>query len=105
MNGKPIGYEFLKDLLGTGAFALARLARVAAVTKVTDLPDVLAVPASVAPQSSDPLEHLLFALKHEGLQLQAAMLALTHIDGGVVGKAFQNSPSSAYLRQTVGTGQ
>jgi hypothetical protein len=99
MNGKPIGYEFLKDLLGTGAFALARPARVAAVTKVTELPDVLAVPASVAPQSSDPLEHLLFALKHEGLQLQAAMLALKHIDGGVVGKAFQNSPSSAYLRQ------
>lgn len=99
MHGKSIGYEFLKDALGTSAFTLARPAKVASVTKVTPTADALAVPASVAPATEAPLEHLLFALKHEGLQLQAAILALKKIDGPVVGQAFAKSPSSAYLRQ------
>jgi hypothetical protein len=99
MLGKLIGYEFLKDLLGTSAFPLERPARVASVTKVTIMSDSLAVPASVAPTSDAPLEHLHFALKHEGLQLQAAILALKQIDPKDIGQAFENSPSSAYLRQ------
>lgn len=99
MHKKLIGYEFLKDSLGTSAFPCARPARVSSVTKVTAMADVLAVPASVAPTSDAPLEHLFFALKHEGLQLQAAVLALKHIDGKAVGQAFQGSPSSAYVRQ------
>lgn len=45
MRGKLIGYEFLKDLLGTSAFPLERPARVASVTKVTIMSDSLAVPA------------------------------------------------------------
>lgn len=61
--------------------------------------DMLAVPASVAPRSEDPLEHLLFALKHEGMQLQATVLVLKKIDPNLLGQAFQRSPSSAYLRQ------
>lgn len=99
MCKRLIGYEFLKDRLGTSAFTLERPARVSSVTKVTIMPDALAVPASVAPTSDAPLEHLQFALKHEGLQLQAAILALKQIDRQDIGQAFQNSPSSAYLRQ------
>lgn len=99
MQGRLIGYEFLKDLLGTSAFLLERPARVSTVTKVTVMADALAVPASVAPTSDAPLEHLHFALKHEGLQLQAAILALKQIDRQDVGNAFQKSPSSAYVRQ------
>jgi len=99
MFNNLIGYEFLSDLLKTSAFPLARPARVSAVTKVTAMPDRLAVPASVAPTSNAPLDHLMFALKHEGLQLQAAILALKKIDPEDVGQAFQHSPSSAYLRQ------
>jgi hypothetical protein len=53
----------------------------------------------VAPASDAPLDHLLFALKHEGLQLQAAVLALKKIDRNDLGQAFAKSPSSAYLRQ------
>lgn len=85
MHGKLIGYEFLKDLLGTSAFPMARSARVSAVTKVTPMLDALAVPASVAPTNDDPLAHLQFALKHEGLQLQAALLALKRMDGALAG--------------------
>ncbi|WP_158550312.1 MULTISPECIES: hypothetical protein [unclassified Simplicispira] len=39
----------------------------------------LQVPGHVAPVTSSPLEHLLFALKHEGLETQAAVLALQKI--------------------------
>jgi len=99
MHGKLVGYEFLKDSLGTCAFPQERPARVASVTKVTTLADAMAVPAQVAPASNAPLEHLLFALKHEGLQLQAAILSLKRIDSRSVGQAFVKNPSSAYMRQ------
>lgn len=99
MRGKLVGYEFLKDLLGTSAFSLERPARVSSVTKVTAMTDTLTIPSSVAPTSDAPMEHLHFALKHEGLQLQAAILALKKMEGKDVGQAFKNSPSSAYLRQ------
>ncbi|MEI7537635.1 MAG: Fic family protein [Comamonadaceae bacterium] len=99
MNNRLIGYEFLREQLRTAAFPLARPARVAAVTKITSLPDVLAVPASVAPASDTALDHLQFALKHEGMQLQAVMLALKKIEGLQLARAFTKSPSSAYLRQ------
>ena len=99
MRGRLIGYEFLKELLATSAFPMERPARVASVTKVTSTTDALAVPPSVAPASDAPLEHLQFALKHEGLQLQAAILALKKMDRLDIGQAFQSSPSSAYLRQ------
>lgn len=61
--------------------------------------DYLQVPAHVAPQGDDSLEHLLFALKHEGLEMQAAILALKKIDGAQVVDAFSKSPSSHYIRQ------
>lgn len=96
---KLVGYEFLKESLGTGAFPLARPAAVFPVTKVTPMGDYLQVPAHVAPAGDDPLEHLLFALKHEGLEMQAAILALKKIDGDQVAEAFAKSPSSQYLRQ------
>ena len=99
MRKNPVGYEFLKDSLETGAFAREKPAHVSSVTKIVALPDFLAVPSAVAPPGNDPLTHLQFALKHEGLDLQAAMLALKHMDGHQIGQAFLGSPSSAYLRQ------
>ncbi|MFZ3159976.1 MAG: hypothetical protein WA134_07300 [Rhodoferax sp.] len=95
MRGKLIGYEFLKDLLGTSAFPMDRPARVSSVTKVTPMTDALAVPSTVAPVGDAPLEHLHFALKHEGLQLQAAILALKKMSSKDIAQAFENSPGSA----------
>lgn len=61
--------------------------------------DMLAVPPHVAPSSDAPLEHLHFALKHEGLQLQAAILALKKVDRADVGEAYTKNTSSSYWRQ------
>jgi hypothetical protein len=99
LQERPIGYEFLGTSLKTGAFEQKRPALVKPVTKVTEIQGVLAVPSVVAPQSDDPIEHLLFALKHEGINLQASVLALKHINERDIGQAFQKSPSSGYIRQ------
>lgn len=99
MHGRCLGYDFLRTSLKTGAFKQKRPALVKPVTKVTEIQDVLAVPSVVAPHGDDPVEHLLFALKHEGIDLQASILALKHIDEHKIGQAFQNSPSSGYIRQ------
>lgn len=99
MASSLVGYEFLREHLPTKAFALTRPATVAPITRVTDNGRVLQVPASVAPRPDDSsLAHLLFAIKHEGLNMQAAILALKHIPASEIRDAFGNSPSSVYLR-------
>ncbi|MCE4554638.1 Fic family protein [Pelomonas sp. P8] len=65
---------------------------------MTERADVLLVPPAVAPDGDDPLTHLLFAFKHEGMNLQAAILALKKIPAQSVALAFQRSPSSGYAR-------
>ena len=94
-----VGYEYLRQHLNTGAWPLARPAAVFPVTKVTPMADYLQVPPQVAPTSDMPLDHLLFALKHEGLELQSALLALKHMAPQPLAQAFAQSPGSSYLRQ------
>jgi hypothetical protein len=99
MASRLVGYEFLRERLRTGAFALARPAAIFPVTKLTPMKDYLQVPASVAPASDEPLSHLLFALKHEGIEMQAAVLALKKMDEREIGAGVMASPSSVYTRQ------
>lgn len=48
---------------------LERPAKIKAVTRIEAMADILAVPKHVAPTGDSILEHALFALKHESLQL------------------------------------
>ena len=95
---RRVGYDFLATALHSGAFPIERPAQTGPVTRVTERADVLLVPPAVAPDGDDPLTHLLFALKHEGMNLQAAILALKKIPAQSVIQAFQRSPSSGYAR-------
>jgi len=95
---RRVGYDFLATALDSGAFPIERPAQTGPVTRVTDRADVLLVPPAVAPDGDDPLTHLFFALKHEGMNLQAAILALKKIPAQSVAQAFQRSPSSGYAR-------
>lgn len=74
-----IGYEYLRETLAPNALALTRPARVKPVARVMEEGGILAIPATVAPRSRDPLDHLLFALKHEGTHLQVLAQALPKI--------------------------
>lgn len=95
---RRVGYDFLATALKSGAFPIERPAQTGPVTRVTERTDALLVPPAVAPEGNDPLTHLLFAFKHEGMNLQAAILALKNISAESVAQAFQRSPSSGYAR-------
>jgi hypothetical protein len=98
MLARSLGYDFLATALDTRAFPIERPAQVGPVTRVTDRNDVLLVPQWVAPDTDEPMQHLLFALKHEGLNMQAAMLALKRMPAQAIGEAFMRAPSSRYCR-------
>lgn len=93
-----VGYEFLTQSLGLRGFPLKRPARVKPVTRVEATPTFLAVPAHVVPQSGQPLDHILFALKHEGVNLQVLAEALGHVSQDVLVAQLRQTPNGQYLR-------
>ncbi len=93
-----VGYAHLLQQLPLSAFAPERPARVASVTRVTATADAILVPAQVAPTHDEPLEHVLFALKHECIQLQILAQALRHIPDAVIRDAVRRIPSGSYVR-------
>ena len=99
MSAHLIGYEFLRNALRLPAFRQPPFARVEAVTRVSTIgDDILAVPPGVAPDGDDPLDHLLFALKHEPINLQTAVPALQRIPAEAVVAAFEARPAGRYVR-------
>src|SRR6185312_8733097 len=71
-----VGYQFLCESLRLNVFAPERPAIVKPVTRVEPTDGFLAIPRNVAPESGNPIEHILFALKHEGVDLQILAEAL-----------------------------
>lgn len=97
---RTVGYAHLRHALNTGAFEPSCPARVYPVQKMLRLADCLQVPEHVAPKpDAPPLEHLLFALKHETLDLQAAILALKKIEPAPLVQQFTQASGSRYLQQ------
>lgn len=93
------GYEFLRQKLGLRVFPVRRPALISAVTRDARHPDHLAVPKHVAPDSDFTLEHLLFALKHEGTNLAVLDQAVRHLPGDALVGALRAAPTGGYLRQ------
>ena len=92
---RTVGYAHLRERLHTGAFATMCPAKVYPVQKLVRLAECLQVPESAAPPpDATVLEHLLFALKHEDLDLQAALLALKKMDAAPLVAQFSAAPSS-----------
>lgn len=94
-----IGYEFLQSQIPLVLPPLERPARVKPVTRVEDMPDLLAVPRHVAPQTNDILEHVQFALKHEGIHLAILHEAMKLVPAQAMVDALQAQPQGAYLRR------
>jgi Fic family protein len=100
-----IGYAYLLDTLKTGAFELPVVAEARPVQRIMKPQErrpgsVLVVPGHVAPRADAPaLEHLLFAMKHEGLEMQQTILALKKIDRSELDDAITESPNSEYVRR------
>ncbi len=94
----PVGYAYLKQHLRLSAFGPERAAAIAPVTRITHTPDAVLVPSHVAPASDAPLEHLLFALKHEGIDMQLLAQSLRAIPASAMQQAIRAAPSGKYIR-------
>lgn len=93
-----LGYEFLRQALKLSAFPVPRPALLKPVTRVGQTDGFLAVPKHVSPATDDPLAHVLFALKHEGTNLQILAEALPRIDPSALLAELRRSPTGAYIR-------
>jgi hypothetical protein len=95
-----IGYEFLLSRIPLRMPPLARPAQVRPVTRIEHMADLLAVPRQVAPAAdASVLEHVLFALKHESLQLAILHEALKLVPGEELLRALTAQRTGGYLRK------
>ena len=96
---ESIGYEYLRAQLELSAFPVAHPARIRPVSRILDSPEELQIPKLVAPKTDRPLDHLLFALRYEGIDLQILAEVLPKISGGDLISRLSESPTSAYVRK------
>lgn len=96
---ESIGYEYLRVQLDLSAFPVTHPARIRPVSRVLDTPEELQVPKLVAPKTDRLLDHLLFALRYEGIDLQILAEILPKISGGDLISRLGDSPTSVYVRK------
>lgn len=93
------GYAFIHQVLGISALPLRQPAIVQPVTRLERIDNTLAVPPAMAPAPDDILGHLLFALKHEGINLGILAQALPQIPAEALEKVLHASPNGIYIRK------
>lgn len=94
-----VGYAYLHDALELKAIAPTRLAMVKPVTRISMIGDCLAVPQSVAPANESVLDHILFALKHEGVNLSILAQALELIPAEQLLQELARAPNGVFIRK------
>lgn len=99
MTMNLVGYAYLVQTMQLAAIPLKRSAVVKPVKRVTLIGDMLSVPPSVAPAEGAMLEHIQFALKHEGINLTVLAQALRRIPAHEVLAVWQAAPTSTYARK------
>ena len=94
----PVGYEFLRQSLRLTAFPPEFPALVKPVTRIEPADTFLAIPRPVAPDTEDPVAHVLFALKHEGTNLHILAEAMPKIGPASLLAELRQSPTGGYIR-------
>lgn len=94
-----IGYGFLLSRIPLRMPPLPQPAKVQPVRRIEARADVLAVPRDMAPADERILSHLLFALKHERMQLPILHEALRLVPAQEMRDALMATPSGAYVRR------
>ena len=93
-----VGYEWIRQQLKLQVFPIRRPARVSPVSRLAVEDNALRVPAAVAPQGDSLLAHLLFAVKHEGINLQVLAQCLPKLAAHEMLAAVMAQPSGRYVR-------
>lgn len=95
----PVGYAWIRDRLGVPSFLGGREAHIAKVNSIERSPEgSLRIPRAVAPEGT-LLAHVLFALKHEDVNLHLLALALREVPADDLITAFAATPNGVYIRQ------
>ncbi|RZT41982.1 Fic family protein [Cupriavidus agavae] len=98
-NMRLVGYAWIRNTLKLEAFPVQPEARAGATTRILATGDALLFPRKVAPpDDGDLLDHLLFALKHEGVNLAILALALPQVTQADIQQSVDAQPSSRYGR-------
>ncbi|QSR36404.1 cell filamentation protein Fic [Marinobacterium iners] len=99
MANELIGYAYLANLPAVQAQEVEVECRVTSVKKKEIIGGVIAIPRALMPSPVDSvLGHILFALKHEGVNLQILAQALPLIPAEEMLSAFSASPNGKYIR-------
>jgi Fic family protein len=93
-----LGYTHLHTQMGLTVFEPTKHARLGAVTRVTEVPNGLLVPAQVANKTQTQLDHVLFALKNEGVNMQVLAQALPKVPAQDMVAAISAAPTGVYIR-------
>lgn len=95
-----VGYAFLREHLQLPIPPVRCPAHVGPVIRVgPGANGTLAVPAAVAPETEDPLEHVLFALKHEGTDLLVLSHAMRRIPAVRMASEVIKKPTGRFVRK------
>ncbi|KOY00985.1 Fic family protein [Pseudomonas nunensis] len=94
-----VGYAHLHQALKLKVFAPVRQAMVKPVTRISMIGDCLAVPQSVAPATDSILEHIFFALKHEGINLGILAAALETVVAEQLLQELAKAPNGVFVRK------
>jgi hypothetical protein len=94
-----VGYAHLHDALKLKVIAPTRVAMIKPVTRISMIGDCLAVPQSVAPATDSTLEHIFFALKHEGINLAILAAALEAVVAEQLLQELAKAPNGVFVRK------
>lgn len=93
-----VGYAWILESSSIKAIPLQNYAEIRSVSRLERIGNCLAVPESVAPQP-ELLQQVLFAIKHEGINLAVLSQALPLIPEPTMRAAHTRSPTSQYIRK------
>ncbi|HHH9443044.1 TPA: Fic family protein [Pseudomonas aeruginosa] len=94
-----VGYNLLIQQLGLTVVPLRLPAIVQPVTRIERIGHTLAVPQNLTPDSADLLGHVLFAIKHEGINLSVLAQVLPRIPAAELERAYRELPNGQYVRK------
>ncbi len=92
-----VGYQYVIEQLDLQLIPLTRPAALRSVTRMEHLSSLLAVPNNLMPSPS-VVDHLLFALKHEGTNLQVLAAAAPHLAPIELLAEIRRTPTGRYIR-------
>lgn len=103
---RTVGYTFLRDHLSLPVLESRTIAQIGPVKAVertagheADSRERLSIPAGMLAVDASPLQHLLFAMRHEGIDMAIIMASLRKIQADDLVRELRKTPGGANIRK------